>query len=84
MADKFTERAIKSQRERHEHQIRQCAERIQQYAGYILARLDAGTIPAGFDLVTDAVEINRRIFALEAIKDTTGIYEAEAAEAAGE
>ena len=79
MTDKFTKRAIASQCSRHENQIRQCAERVQEYAGYILARLDAGTIPAGFDLVGDAVEIKQRIFALEAIKDTTGIYEAEAA-----
>lgn len=80
MADKHTERALRSQRERHEGQIRQSAERIQEYAGYILKRLDAGAIPAGYDLITDAVEIRQRIWALEAIKDIVGIYEAEASE----
>lgn len=83
MADKHTERALRSQRGRHEETIRFAAERIQQNAGYILKRLDAGAIPAGYDLVADAVEISRRIFALTEIRDTTGIYEAEAGESDG-
>ena len=77
MADIHTQRALRAQRERHEQQIRRSAERIAEYAGYILKRLDAGTIPSGFDLVDEAVEIRQRIWALEAIKDTEGIYEAE-------
>jgi hypothetical protein len=82
MADKHTQRALDNERSRHLNQIRNCAERIQTNAGYIIARIDVGNEPSGFDLVADAVEITHRLYALQVGKDVTGIYEAELADKA--
>lgn len=76
MADAFTERALRSQVDRHVGYARAVAKHIQEYAGYVLRDLDAGRIP-GYHLVDDAVELEKRIAALDAIKDTTGIYDSE-------
>jgi hypothetical protein len=78
MADKHTERALGNERKRHTDQARAMAMRIQREAGYILDELDGGHIPS-HHLVADAVELERRMAALEAIKDTSGIYEAQLA-----
>jgi hypothetical protein len=75
MADKHTERAVSNLRARHTDAARRVAAHIAEYAGYILRDLDAGQIPA-YHLVDDAVELDKRISALDAIRDLSGIYEA--------
>jgi hypothetical protein len=78
--DDFHARALKSLRERHENKIRQDAEEIQEYIGYVLARTDKGVSGAlignyASTIAADAQEIVTRIAALEAMKDATGILE---------
>ena len=77
MADQQTERFLRNQRERHLEQARVAARRIQDRIANILRALDAGKPPAEFSLVPDAVELEKRFAALEAITDTVGIYDSE-------
>jgi len=74
MSEPFEERALRNLRERHTDQLRVAATRIREYAGYILSDLDAGR-PLTYHLVSDAIEIERRGAALEAITDACGIYD---------
>jgi hypothetical protein len=80
MQDTHTKRALNSIRERHAAKARQSAERIQEHAGYILRQLDKGEIPYYYHLVDDAVELERRIAALNEVKDVVGIFDAQDAD----
>ena len=77
MADKQTERFLRKQRERHLEQARVAAERIKDRVAHIIRDLEAGKVPTEFSLVPDAVEIEKRVAVLDAIRDTVGIYEAD-------
>jgi hypothetical protein len=77
MADQQTERFLRNQRERHLEQARVAARRIQDRVANILRDLEAGRPPSEFSLVPDAVELEKRSAALDAIRDTVGIYEAD-------
>ena len=77
MADQQTERFLRNQRERHLEQARVAARRIQDRVANILRALEAGKSPTEFSLVPDAVELEKRFSALEAITDTVGIYDSE-------
>lgn len=76
MADTFTKRMLGNERERHIQKIRSAVEDVQLAATRILADLDADRVPT-YHLVNEAVEIERRIWALQAINDVTGIYDAQ-------
>lgn len=77
MADQQTKRFLRNQRERHLEQARVAARRIQDRVANILRDLDAGRTPTEFSLVPDAVELDKRSAALDAIRDTVGIYDSE-------
>lgn len=78
--DDFHARALKSLRERHENKIRQAAEEIQEYIGYVLARLDKDASGSTIghwvgNIATDGQEIVTRLAALEAMAEATAILE---------
>lgn len=77
--DDFQTRALKNLKGRHEDKIRQDAERIREYIGYVLARLDSGNVASvahyARDVASDAREIVPRLTALEAISEAVGIIE---------
>jgi hypothetical protein len=77
--DDFQARAIGNLKKRHEDKIRQNAEHIQEYIGYVLARLDSGNVTSvthhAVGIASDAQEIVIRLAALEAIAEATGILE---------
>jgi hypothetical protein len=77
--DDFQARALKNLKERHESQIRENAERIQEHIGYVLKRLDAGRSDyVGLyaeDIEASARRIVSRVAALEAITEAVGILE---------
>ena len=77
MADKQTERFLCSQQERHRDRALVSARRIQDRVANFVRDLEAGKIPSEFSLVADAVELDKRCFALEVVADVTGIYEAD-------
>lgn len=81
MADQFTERALRSIRERHEAVIRENAERIREHIGYVLKRLDGEHVVSISHYVNgiaaDAREIVNRVSALEGIAEVKGIYESD-------
>jgi hypothetical protein len=78
--DDFQTRALGNLRKRHEDKIRQAAEEIREYAGYLLRDLGSGRTSTSShyagDILTDAREIVTRFAALEAIGDAVGILEA--------
>lgn len=78
--DNFQARALGNLRRRHEDKIRQNAEHIQEYIGYVLTRLDAGNVTSvthhAVGIASDAQEIVTRLAALEAIAEAAGILEA--------
>jgi hypothetical protein len=75
--DDWQTRALGNLRKRHEDKIRQDAERIQEYIGYVLARIDGGNVTSvthhARGIASDAQEIVSRLAALEAIGETVGI-----------
>jgi hypothetical protein len=80
--DDFQARALKNLKnlkERHESQIRENTERIQEHIGYVLKRLDAGRSDSvglyAEDIEASARRIVSRVVALEAITDAIGILE---------
>lgn len=77
--DDFQTRALRNLKKRHEDKIRQHAERIREYTGYVLARLDSGDATPvthyARDIASDAQEIVSRLVALEAIAEAAGILE---------
>lgn len=77
--DDFHERQLRNLRDRHERKIREAAEGIQEYIGYVLTRLDSGH-PESVDyyaagIAAEAHDIVRRLAALEAMADAVGILE---------
>lgn len=77
--DDFQARALGNLRKRHEDKIRQNAEQIQEYIGYLLARLDSGNVTSvshqARGIASDAQEIVSRLAALEAVTEAAGILE---------
>jgi hypothetical protein len=77
LPDKFHQRAITSLRERHEKQIREDAERIQEHIGYVLRRIGQDqTHSAGLyiaDIAAAASRMGQHIAALEAIDEGLAI-----------
>lgn len=74
MTETFEQRAIRNLNQRHLDGARRAALHIQETAGWILAELDKGQIPS-HHLVADAVDLEQRIAALDAVRDATGIWE---------
>lgn len=76
--DDFQTRALNNLRQRHTDKIRQAAEHIRDYAGYVLRNLDSGNTTSYYvrDIASDAQELVTRFAALEAIEETAGILEA--------
>jgi hypothetical protein len=78
--DDFQKRMLTNLTRRHEDKIRQHAERIKEYTGYLLARLDDGNVAAGShyaqDIASDGQEIVARFAALEAITEMVGFIDA--------
>jgi hypothetical protein len=76
--DDFQKRAIGNHESRHRDKIRENAEQILEYAGYILQALDnpgrwsVASHYAG-DVLADAQAIVTRFAMLEAMSDVTGI-----------
>jgi hypothetical protein len=79
--DELQARMLGALRKRHEDKIRQDAEHIYEYAGYLLARIEAGNGASashyGWDIAAHAREIVSRFSALEAIEDAASILETE-------
>jgi hypothetical protein len=75
----FETRALRSLRGRHESQISENAERIRDHIGYVLARVEAGRADStgmyAEDIGASVRRILRSVAALEAIKETCGIYD---------
>jgi hypothetical protein len=77
--DKFQQRAADSLRTRNEDAIRTAAERVKEYAGYVLRDLERGrTSSYAGSLLADAQVIVTRSAALEALGEMGKILEAEA------
>lgn len=76
MADEGTRRALDSQRRRHTARALKLAEDIREYAGYIIRDLEAGQ-PVTYRLTADAVDLDKRVAMLEAIRDTEEIFAAD-------
>lgn len=72
--DQWQKRAAENLRSRHVETARQAAKHIQEYAGYVLRDLAAGRVPH-YGFVDDAVELSRRVEALNALRELTAIYE---------
>ena len=80
--DDFQKRAIGSHESRHRDKIRENAEQILEYAGYILRDLDnpaRRSVVSGYagDVLDDAQAIVTRLAMLEAMSDVTGIMATE-------
>jgi hypothetical protein len=77
--DDFQARALGNLRKRHEDKIRQDAERIRDYIGYVLARLYSGSATSASHhaqgIASDAQEIVKRLAALEAIEEAAGVLD---------
>ena len=72
--DEWQERQTGLLRKRHEDQIRILAERLQEQSRLIITRLDKGNVLSMHgSLVVDAVELDRRGAALEAIREVSEI-----------
>lgn len=71
----FQQRALDNLTGRHTRRAKAEAERIREYAGWLIRDLDAGRLPNHHarDLLASAQEIVARLSALEAIGEATGI-----------
>jgi len=79
--DDFQTRMIRNLKKRHEDQLRQNAERIQEHIGYVLQRLDNGQSTSvghyARGIEADAHEIRARVSALTAIEEALGILDTD-------
>jgi hypothetical protein len=77
--DDFQTRALGNLKKRHEGRIRHDAERIREYIGHLLARLDSGNVISvshhARGIAADAQDIVSRLAVLEAIGEAVGILE---------
>lgn len=81
----FQRRALDNLTGRHTRRAKAEAERVREYAGWLIRDLDAGRLPNHHarDLLASAQEIVARLSALEAIGETTGILVPEDKEGEG-
>ena len=82
MSTSHTQRGVANLRRRHEDKIRTLCEDISKNAGYVLADLNRGSVPALRSLLSDSLDVAERIAALEAAAEliSCSYYDAESAD----